>query len=368
MKTPHYAQEAKLPWATVDLHCHTTLSDGCKTARELVSAAIDKAPVNAGHVELLAVTDHDAINDEAVALLKKEGIATCEAVEISACDYEGGRHSLHLTYYARKIGREVRDALAGIRSARVEKIRKQCALLATNGFLISFADMEAEAARRGMSADCLNNKNLAEVVLRDHANRARAAALAGEPVEGESAFIGWFLKRDSRMPGVGCAPVADYEPSVEECGRLARKEGGLLAVAHPNFTYEKKGVAHFLKRLERFAQLGVRGVELNAAADGPDARGALGNGPVPENWPEGIPPIAGRSWQNAVRWGAKKNGLLERGLFLTYGSDWHGDDDARHAPLGEVHPSFYDGSVAAPRCLLDRVNKYRRDFLKALDA
>lgn len=375
MKTPHYCQEAGLPWATVDLHCHTTLSDGCKTARELVSAAINKGPVNAGHVELLAVTDHDAVNDEAVALLKKEGIDTCEAAEISACDYEDGRQSFHMTYYARVIGRRTRDVLAGIRGARENKVRKQCALLAQNGFDIDFADMEAEAARRKVATDCLNNKDLAEAVLSRPANVQRARDILAQAVrdgkitpEGAAKFrleaaypfhfLDAFLKRDGTLAHIGCAPVPNYEPDVALVGELAREDGALATVAHPNFNWAGKGAAHFLKRLEKFAQLGVRGVELHAQADNAESAGAFGNGTFPENWPN----EKTLNWQNAVRVGAERHGL-----FLTYGSDWHGKDDGKHGDLADLHPSFYEGGRdVTPRCALDLVREFKREFMRKI--
>ena len=376
METPHYAQRNGLPWATLDLHCHTTLSDGKATARELVAAAAAKGPENGGHMALLAVTDHDAVNDEAVALATEAGIPACPAAEISACDYEGGRRSLHLTYYAREIGRRTRDVLAGIRSAREGKIRQQCALLASHGFSIAFADMRAEAGRRGMGTDCLNNLDLARVALAKPGNAARARAIldgaAREGAQGVFAeadrdparFLRTFLKRDAPLAHVGCASVPDYEPSVEECGRLAREEGALLAVAHPNFTFEHAGVGEFLARLKRYAELGVNAVELNAAADGPGARGTLGNGPLPQEWPDDVPGMAGRSWENAVRWGAR-----EHGLWVTYGSDWHGDADGRHAGLGDLHPSFYAGDDRRePRCAPHAVNEYRTRFAHLIGA
>lgn len=84
------------PFRKVDLHCHTTKSDGKKTVAELVADAVEK------RLEFVAVTDHDIVNREAKTLLERAGIASCESVEVSARDY-GREHSLHLTMYAREI-------------------------------------------------------------------------------------------------------------------------------------------------------------------------------------------------------------------------------------------------------------------------
>ncbi len=45
----------------IDLHCHTTESDGKLTTSELVQEVVRK------NLELVAVTDHDRVNHEAVA-------------------------------------------------------------------------------------------------------------------------------------------------------------------------------------------------------------------------------------------------------------------------------------------------------------
>ncbi len=287
-----------------DLHCHTTLSDGFRTAGELADLA------RARGLRYVAVTDHDAVNREARALLDARGIGGCEAVEISARDYGRG-HSLHLALYAKIISRRVEEALEKIRDGRVGKIRGQCGLLAAAGFRISYADMEAHARERNAAPDCLNNKNLAVVALGIAENRELAEGLVPGSSESHGAFIKAFLKENSPRADVGHFRVADYEPSVAECGELARETGGLLSFAHPNFSLEDRGgIPEFLRRIPEYQKLGVEGVELNAKA--------------------------GPEWADALR----KLVAERAGLVLTCGSDWHDDGSREHGELGEPNPAM----------------------------
>ncbi len=73
----------------LELHAHTTYSDGILTPQQLLATA-DKAGVRA-----LAITDHDTIAgwDEAIAAAKKYQIEIVPGIELSTVHH--GR-SLHL--------------------------------------------------------------------------------------------------------------------------------------------------------------------------------------------------------------------------------------------------------------------------------
>jgi predicted metal-dependent phosphoesterase TrpH len=77
-----------------DLHCHSRISDGSLSIRELVSLA-KRIGIN-----VLAIADHDTVDGlkKAAQECQKQGIKNIPAVEISAYDYERNRKAHILGY------------------------------------------------------------------------------------------------------------------------------------------------------------------------------------------------------------------------------------------------------------------------------
>lgn len=73
-----------MPKHNIDLHCHTTVSDGALTPRELVNIALKKK------LKEIAITDHDTVKgiDESLKAAMDKGINMIPSVEIS-CDDKG---------------------------------------------------------------------------------------------------------------------------------------------------------------------------------------------------------------------------------------------------------------------------------------
>ena len=124
----------------IDLQSHSRHSDGELTVAELVANAA------AAGVELLALSDHDAVDgvDEALEAAAEHGIRLLSATEISAVD--GGYEDLHILGY----GIDHRDArllerLRGAREDREARADRMAGLLAQAGYAV---DDTALAARR----------------------------------------------------------------------------------------------------------------------------------------------------------------------------------------------------------------------------
>ncbi|MFN2593825.1 MAG: PHP domain-containing protein, partial [Actinomycetota bacterium] len=110
----------------IDLHCHTTVSDGGDSPTELVEKAA------AAGLDAIAVTDHD--NDsgcaEAVAAGEAGGVEVVRGVEIS-CDVSGfaergwrpsGRPTMHLLgYFIPETPNPLSNALAQLQEARASR-------------------------------------------------------------------------------------------------------------------------------------------------------------------------------------------------------------------------------------------------------
>lgn len=257
-------------------------------------------------LEFVAVTDHDIVNREATMLLERAGIASCEAVEVSARDYDR-EHSLHLTFYAKQISARTDVILQGIRDGRTAKIRAQCELLSGNGFHISLADLIVFAHEHRMSTDSISNGHIATFIIQNPENLKVAAKIIGREITGRADFIQTFLKEFSPFREIGYSKVPDYEPSIALVGELARENHAVVSVAHPNFTFEKYGeIAEFESRMTKYAELGIRAIEIN--------------------------PFANATWIESIQRTANRVGMI-----LTFGSDSHGEADERHQGLGGIH-------------------------------
>jgi len=138
----------------IDLHAHTTVSDGGDSPSELVAKAA------AAGIRVLAVTDHD--NDagcaEAIAAGREHGVEVVPGVEIS-CDVEDfaergwvptGRPTMHLLgYFIPQGGNPLSAALAELQYARANRNQLMVQKLNELGIDVSFEEIETEAGGPG---------------------------------------------------------------------------------------------------------------------------------------------------------------------------------------------------------------------------
>jgi predicted metal-dependent phosphoesterase TrpH len=126
----------------VDLHTHTTYSDGTLTPQQLVNHACERK------LTALAVTDHDITkgNEEAMFYGNKYGLKVVPGVELSidcTLPNKGHMHILGLLIDFRddKLNR----ALNFLRAEREKRNHKIAAILAAMNITISVAEIEQEA-------------------------------------------------------------------------------------------------------------------------------------------------------------------------------------------------------------------------------
>jgi 3',5'-nucleoside bisphosphate phosphatase len=138
----------------IDLHAHTTVSDGGDSPTELVEKAA------AAGLTALAVTDHD--NDagcaEAIAAGRRLGIEVVPGVEIS-CDVEdfvargwvpSARPTMHLLgYFVPQEDNPLSAALAELQYARANRNRLMVDKLNELGIDVTFEEIENEAGGPG---------------------------------------------------------------------------------------------------------------------------------------------------------------------------------------------------------------------------
>lgn len=125
----------------VDLHTHSTASDGTLSPAELVEHAHEKG------IKAIALTDHDTVSGIKAALQKAEQINafSTEAVEVVpgieiSCNY--GSVEVHiLGFFADYENAAFLEALEDIRKKRVERNQRMVALCNEHGMEITMQDL-----------------------------------------------------------------------------------------------------------------------------------------------------------------------------------------------------------------------------------
>ncbi|MGI6253687.1 MAG: PHP domain-containing protein [Aminivibrio sp.] len=187
----------------IDLHLHSTFSDGALLPGELVALGKKRG------VSVMSLTDHDTTAGlpSFMAACGRSGIRGVAGVELSA-DFPSTLHILGYRIDFRSAGLE--KALESIREARNLRNRQICDRLQSLGLHIVIEDVEAEAA-----GDVAARPHIARVMIRKGYVQDQRAAF--------SAYLG----------RTGRAYVPRERLSPEKCIELIREAGGVAVLAHP---------------------------------------------------------------------------------------------------------------------------------------
>ena len=189
----------------IDLHTHTTASDGTDSPAELVNKAL-----SAG-IQTLAITDHDSTSGwaEAIATLRPP-MSLVPGAEISTLTLEGiSVHILGLLFDGKDS--DLQAMLADSRDTRIPRMRKMVELMAADGIAISMEDVMA-ATPPGAT---VGRPHLADALVSKKIIKTR-----------DEAFLD-LLNNESKYY------VAHLAPTPVEAINLIRAAGGVAVIAHP---------------------------------------------------------------------------------------------------------------------------------------
>lgn len=194
----------------IDLHLHTTVSDGRCTPGELVGRAA------AAGLSVLAVTDHDTIG--AVAEVQEgcasRGMLGIPGIEITAVDEQRDVHMLG--YFFDPDDRELAAFLTGQREVRMARVQAIAARLEALGMPLDLRAILAAAPARG-------GRSIGRPQI------ARAMIDAGYVADTREAFDRWL--------GRGCpAFVPRTGASPERVIAIVHAARGIVSLAHPGRT------------------------------------------------------------------------------------------------------------------------------------
>lgn len=229
----------------IDLHAHTTASDGTDPPAALIAAAA------AAELDVVAITDHDTTAGWAEALAARPpGLTVVPGAEFScfAARADGRRISLHVLGYLFDPEHPVlRDERARLRESRLLRAKQMVANLVADGHPLTWERVE-ELADGG-------------VVGRPHIGRALVESGAVPDVS--SAFAHLLSSRQKYY-------VPKQDTPVLEAVEMIRTAGGLPVFAHP--FARRRGPVVDDEVIAAMTDVGLVGLEVDHPDQDPDDR------------------------------------------------------------------------------------------------
>jgi predicted metal-dependent phosphoesterase TrpH len=225
----------------VELHCHSTASDGSDSPRRVGQRAAERG------LALFSLTDHDTCAGCAEAAAELGTGTALAGVEISAV--EAGRTIHLLAYDAARDGRWSRlvAELAGQAQARRARMRDMIARLVQRGLAVTWDDVMAEA---GTDDAVLGRPHLARALVKRGAVTSVSEAFAR------------YLGDDGPI----ARPIERMR--VDQALDLATSVGARVSLAHPHTL----GPPLAADLLRRYQDRGLTGLEAAYGGYGPRER------------------------------------------------------------------------------------------------
>jgi predicted metal-dependent phosphoesterase TrpH len=215
----------------LDLHLHTTHSDGSFTPTEVVTMAHQSG------VTALAITDHDIMTGvaDAMAAGQQCGIEVISGVEISSL---AGNSELHILGYF--LDRQDSDLLTRLKTLREGRHRRNPLIidrLQTLGIDITYDDVRALAG-----TDSIGRPHIARVLMDKHVVASAKEAFDRFLAEGKPAYVPREL------------------PSPAEAIHWIKSARGLAVLAHP--TWVKVAEQSLVDLVRQLKADGLDGIEV----------------------------------------------------------------------------------------------------------
>lgn len=205
----------------IDLHCHTTISDGAFSPIEIIDMAIKN------NIKHFSITDHDnigAYTKDVLKYAKDNNIDLIKGVEIST---KFNKQTIHILGYNIDLNnKSLNDTLKKIRNARHEYLHNVSKKLNDLAYIVNTDELDKieSVTKAHIANDVINNPNNKKVLL-ENFNKI--------PNMGE--FI-------ENVMNVGCpAYVKKVALSPKEASALIKEANGKVIIAHPvAYTYEQE--------------------------------------------------------------------------------------------------------------------------------
>ena len=212
----------------IDLHTHSTASDGIYSPTELLQRAKDIG------LRILALTDHDTTDglEEAGQAAGKLDMDLIPGIEINT-DVSGGEVHV-LGYFPEYTRPAFQTTLKVLRDARERRGQRMVELLNGEGIHVSWERV------RQIAQGAVGRPHVAKALL-------------------EAGYIQTIGEAFDKYIGTGCfAYVPRYKLTPEDAVRLIASANGLPVMAHP---YDLPGIAELRNWLSGLCEAGMVGLE-----------------------------------------------------------------------------------------------------------
>lgn len=277
----------------IDLHIHTTESDGAFTPKEIIDEAYNNG------VFTISIADHDTVSaytDELFEYAKTKNIKIIKGVEISTKNSKVG---IHVLGYNIDINDSVfKERLSKIRNARHDYLHNVSKKLNDLGYILNVEELD--------KIDAVTKAHIALDVVNNDQNKDELLRVFGH-IPGKGEFIETIMNENCP------AYVKKETVTPKEAAEIIREAGGKVVLAHPvayahedNLTDEE--ISNLVKEMQ------PDGLEANYLYVDRD------NNKFDET----------KKWNEFAK---------QHNLFVTAGSDFHNKDGIR-PEIGFVNTNF----------------------------
>lgn len=197
----------------IDLHIHTTMSDGFLTPKEVIDEA------NKNGVYAIAIADHDTIeayNEELFNYATSKNVKLINAVEISTKSKKAGIHVLGYNFDLDD--KKFQERLYKIRNARHDYLYNVGKKLNELGYILNVEELDKIDAvtKAHIALDVINNEKNKELLLKTF-NHIPSKGEFIETIMNENCPA--YVKKESVTP--------------KEAAQIIREANGKVVLAHP---------------------------------------------------------------------------------------------------------------------------------------
>lgn len=222
-----------MPEKYIDLHTHTTASDGMLNPKEIVELAIEK------NLSAIAVTDHDTIGNVAktVKIGKEKGLEVIPGIEISIDDRELGFMDVHIIGLFIDIhDKGLTEFLSRAQKHRLEQKKATVRRLRELGYNITFE--EANELAEGE----IGRPHLARVLMKKYPDEFPTMDVIFKNLlgTGKKGYV-----------------VREAKTKMQTAINVIKNAGGIPILAHPA-VYDNIDIDFMIRK---FAELGGQGME-----------------------------------------------------------------------------------------------------------
>ncbi len=277
----------------IDLHIHTTMSDGFLTPKEV----IDEAHKNG--VYAIAIADHDTIeayDEEIFNYAKNKNVKLINAVEISTKSKKVGIHVLGYNFDLND--KKFQERLYKIRNARHDYLHNVGKKINELGYIVNVEELDKidSVTKAHIALDIINNKKNKELLLKKF-NHIPSKGEFIETIMNENCPA--YVKKETVTP--------------KEAAQIIREANGKVVLAHPvAYVHEDNLTDEDI--LEIIKDMKPDGLEANYL--------------YVDRYDNKINEV--KKWNKFAK---------ENGLFVTIGSDFHNKDGIR-PEIGFVNTDF----------------------------